>query len=509
MKKLISFLHVCLISLQSLPTEAMFGNEELELSLLHQNRASHTASSHNIGVSNSEFSTPLLISDYLTENDNEETGSPLHVKLLNSINEEDELSNCFTRTKVIISLFGFGAGIPLIAAASKAGDYYGSEILGDYLSGVGFLCAGLIATWMIWELMDFGKEAATSNNDTENNQQRSETRGQKTAKICTSVVLGCLSSAPEVYTAYKYNSAKWLAIVSLVYEAIPRTLGFHMFLQSFSLSFNCSRDRQMVEARKYHDFIRAKFIDYIKEKSIENLLNLLSEQHEVNDKVCILKSELGLDFDDMGAQSDYFFGGIPKKAVQIISLVFPLGGTIINSVLTYKGYKLLVDNPFFTIPMTCLSIIPIAILNGNATYLVFGGFFDKIFAICNSTLPSDYLNTFFPKTRIGFGIIGTLLASSASLSGIFIIIDNLSGTVIESMTYPLVSLSVTSSVTFGSFAIFATLSNFFQVYLKKNNTAAKQTLIFLKKIEDSKGRLQNASITEVREFLENWQRVED
>lgn len=423
-------------------------------------------------------------------------------------NISDESNGKFLAFKYISSLgIGFGAGIPLVGAALKAGAYYGSSGLGYYLASSTILCTGGIASWMIWDLIDNAQDVINGSRQPSDNSLVNHKRRIKGIVIgALSIILGGLSTAPEVYSAYKYNEIKEMAIVSFVYEIIPRTLGFYKFISSINSKIeNRGSSEETVikeEGREIIDLTKMYFLKLSKEKGTENIASLV-EQDTPNKVYSFLSTYAHQDLEEHEREilPQYYAKGVPRKVTQYSSLIFPIANACVNTVLTYKGYNLITDNLFLLVPLTTISVLPILVLNGYGTIEVSGGLFDKIYSARHGIASSDFFGTFYPKIKTMFIAGSIILATSASGSGIYIILDNLEGTFLSSTKYLFITLAITSSITFGSYAITSTLTNYGEVIVKHFRKSTSYVFNCLKKLENIKNRIVNYSTELIKEFI--------
>ncbi len=169
------------------------------------------------------------------------------------VEETPDLSNSYIRVfhqelnegisrssalKYIISfLGGLAPIIPQIAIARTMARDYQSELLGYIFIGAGVLTISAINTWLILELSEDTRRLIRSAKQTRTqSQEHLNWNCVKSFLIGgSSVILAILGSAPNVYLNYKYNDVKWFALITFVYDVIPKTVGFYKFFSLLEL----------------------------------------------------------------------------------------------------------------------------------------------------------------------------------------------------------------------------------------------------------------------------------
>lgn len=414
----------------------------------------------------------------------------------NTLNEE---SLC-EYMKFSAALCGLGAGVPYIGTSLKAGNYYGSRILGYYLTGSTFFLLGGVSAWSILGLME------TCHNQ-KNIFYESENCKIKIGKTLGSLALGVLSSIPPVYVAYKYNSIKEMAAISFIYEGLIRSFGFYKLISGIKdikgEVLNC------IESTTELKEIKTKALEVISLSKI-NFINRSSSlpimELQFFESPNEIYSYLNTSFEDnLKTQilPQYYAGGIPRKLAQCISMIFPIGGVFVNFILAYKGINILTDNTMILILLGSASVLPTFILDAYATKEVAGGIFDLVYQ-CKTIkdIPSsDYFGATYPKTKKIIILGSLIIASSSAAVSSYILLDNLEDTFLDSSKYFFLLLNTVTAIKFGTYGLATTFLDLGEVLLSKLKNGASYSYNCLRKLSDVSNLIQNSSFSSINSFL--------
>ncbi len=407
---------------------------------------------------------------------------------------EQDLENKCRSIKYLSSLLGFGAGVPYMASSLKAGEYYGSRILGYYFCTSTILFSGGISAWAIWELLE--------DCDIETSSTRCN---PKLGKALGSVVLGALSSIPQVYIAYKYNAVKEIAAVSFVYEGVIRALGFNKAIGGIKravLKCKTSPDLKIRE-NKALEVIETSQAGLIALRRYDLPLNEELQRLSVSKDIYSYLSDPLTLTDTNITLPQHYASGIPRRFVQYAALIFPTGGAFVNFILAYKGINLLIENHVAVSLLSVISISPTFILDSYATKKIAGSCFDVLYNIKNNQnrIDLDYFESFYPKTKKIMLASAFIFAASSTMASAYVALDNLEDTFLDSGKYFFMSLTAITAVKLGSFGIAQTLLNFGGAFLGKFKKSASYTYTCLKKLSALKERIRNTNPVVVHEFL--------
>jgi len=422
--------------------------------------------------------------------------------------KEDAETNIskFLAFKYVTSIFGgIGPCIPQVAISLKTGEYYGSSLLGYALAGAQFLTIEGITAWMIWELLDDAQKIVQDSRAHHSNSNTCNIKFVKGVGIgLFSFILGALSSTPDVYKTYKYNTIKELAIISFVYDTIPRTLGFYKLFSSLKLKINnlCKKEEiNKDKSMELVDLSKAYFLDKCRENGTTDTLEALKNCSTPKE----IYSYLSTGFEQNITQQtlpQYYGKGIPRKIFQYLALIFPIASASFNMVLAYNGYNLLIDNQPAMFLLSGVSVLPVFFLSSHVIMQASGSVFDKIYLRKFKIPSSDYFSTFHPKTRIAFIGTSLLLGTAASAGGFYVISDNLKDTFLNPVKYGFSTLGVVADLTFGSYTVYSTLTNFGGVIKKRYDKSASYILNCLKKLDDVRESIIHSSSDFVDSFVD-------
>ena len=472
--------------------------EEESRNILHYERLSIEEKPDGI-LSELDTSTRSLNNTWLS---NDPFSIANSYKLAFQNNYEEKISR-FLAIKCIASLIlGFGPSIPQIAIASAVGEYYGSNILGYFLTAATILTVEGITSWMIWELVDDTDKLIKKSKQNQDSSNFTFIRGIGIGIF--SLTLGILSSAPDVYKSYKYNDIKTLALISLIYDSIPRTLGFYKLISSIKCtSDNESEEQAAIRSRgkELIDLSKVYFLRQCKERGIDNTSISLKSYDSCTKIYTYLSSRF-----QPNRSEEILLGydrkSLPKKIFEYASLILPVASASFDMVLAYKGYSLLTHNQVLLSLMSTFSVLPTFIFSSYVITKASGSFFDKIHSHKTKFSSLSYFETFHPYMNRAFITASLVLGSSTSISGFYIISDNLEGTFLNPCKYLLAALGVASGMTFGTYTIYSSLVNFGEVK-KKYSEKSCYVLNCLKKLDDIRDFIDTSKLDPVRAFTED------
>lgn len=468
-------------------------------------------------VSLIDFNQPTLGDDGLIgldDQSDEETILTNRVSALSNFyvlafkEDVEEDNSKFLAFKYITSLVaGIGPIIPQIAIALRVGEYYDSPVLGYCLIGATILSIEGITAWLLCELIDDAYKLVKTTKQYQINSSVCNLQSIKEMGIgVVSLVLGALSSAPDVYKTYKYNDIKEFAIISFIYDTIPRTIGFYKFFSSLTslkskLNRACNNEESILEkkATSFIDFSKAYFINECRKNGAIDVCDTLKNYETSSEVYSSLVPDLSQNFME---ETSYAYGkGIPRTAVEYLALIFPLASATFNMVLAYRGYELLIDNPVAISLLSGFSVLPTFVLSSYVIKQAAGSLFDK-FYLCRSSVPlSDYFSVFHPKISAAFISTAFLLGTATSVSGFYLIADNMEDTFLKPVKYAFAALAVGTDLTFGSYTIYSTFTNFGEVIKAQCNKGASYALNCLKKLGEVRDSIINSSADAIANFV--------
>lgn len=429
--------------------------------------------------------------------------SQAYIAAFKDEHNSDGSSNFFI-LKGLISICGFGAGIPFIEGALDAGKFYGLPDLGYLFATATVLYSGGIAAWTIWELIENCESPRGGLSFYADRDLK-----YKLGKTGLSLALAALTSAPTVYLAYKFNTVKGLAIMSLCYECILRSLGFYKFITSLNrkkINTICEDQSNKKFCLEVVDLSKAYFLNLHHRLNASELALLLERYHNPRDLYLFLSSPSSHDqvplLSERQMMPYYFANGVPRKIAQYASLIFPSSGALVNSILAYKAFNLLTDNTAVLFILAGASVFPTFVLDSFATQEVAGGIFDGIYSLKYNVLPSEYFQAFHPKIKKAIIITAVILGVSSAGGGIYLLLDSLDNTFLGSTRYLFTALAAVTTVKFGAYAVTNTLMNFGTVITKKIKTSTSYTFDCLRKLGNLRNLIWESGQEQTQQFLD-------
>lgn len=419
----------------------------------------------------------------------------------------DDLSENFYKylaLKYVTSFVGgFGPCIPQMAIALSAGKYYGSSLLSYFLFGATMLYIEGITTWMILEFIEDAQKIVNASKPTHANFGFCSMKFIKAAGVgFSSLLLGAISSAPDVYRTYKYNKIKSLSIISFIYDTIPRTLGFYKLFSSLNFESIklCEEENPIkLKEKQFINLSKVYFLNKCKEKGVADVSLSLKNCTTLNEIYAYLSSNQSLNLSEETLLQYRKFKST-KEIIKYLILIFPLTSVSFNMILAYKGYNMLIDDQVLLILLSGFSVIPSFFLSKYVMMNACDNFFDKIYSYKFQIPSSNYFETFYPKINLSFISVSLLLGTSVTLSGFYVTCDNLENTPLKSAKYVFAILGGVTDMMFGSYAIYTTLINFAEV-IKKINKESSYILSCLKKLEDVYNSIKHSSLDLPEEFV--------
>lgn len=422
-------------------------------------------------------------------------------------NLEDRIS-CSEGFKYFICLVGgIGPFIPQIAISQSIADSYESELLGYALIATSALTIEAITSWMIWELIEDTKDLLKTIKQEQGNASLCNLKFLKNIAIGgSSAVLGVLSSTPDVYIKFKYNKIKEFALISLVYDSIPRIIGFYKLFSS--MKWNIIKKiwkEPSIDERRGTNIVnlsKAYFLQKCKTNGIESVRGSLSNYTTPHEIYSYLTSHIEPNFIDEDSPHA-FARGIPRKVIKCLAVIPPIASASFNIAMAYRGYNLIINNAPSSMILSVFSVIPAFLLSSYVTMEAAGDIFDKIY-LWRSPIPSsDYFASFYPKINVA--LIGTslVLAAFTSFSNFYIIANNLEDTILEPLKYIVAALAVGTDFTFGTFTIYSTFKRYAELICRKCSKGASYVINCSRKLSELSNSFINFSSNLLKSFVDD------
>jgi hypothetical protein len=258
----------------------------------------------------------------------------------------------------------------------------------------------------------------------------------------TSHVLGLVSSVPNTYIIYLYNTQKWFAGITFFYDYSLGTNGYLVVLKKVVAQKSktrcccccCCRKKKPEDLEvslPVHN--TQKFLTHhISHTTIPALLAMPIDErdqfitslyHKDNLRVeNYLESLLYLSDQPPLQTPDTWRKGHPKIVFISVLGLSAVVNLFHNGFCSYKTWKEIYNNPYFVIPMTIVSTVPIFLLEINATVVVGTSLYDSAFYLFSRTrLPPTLLHTLFPTTSIVMPFACIPLAAVSAYVGRYLV----------------------------------------------------------------------------------------
>jgi len=461
--------------------------------------------SQGTSISNSLGHTSNL-QEYQDENiDTNLTGGLSNSYVAAFQQERDEGISRSEAIKYFFSFVGsFGPVVPQIPIAMiMARQHFHSDVVGYMMIGTGIVSISTINTWMINELIDDTHRFFKGTDRPRSNTSIFSCNSLKNIGLGVSCIfLGCLGSAPSVFLNYKYNRSIPYALITFIYEAIPKIVGYYKFSSLLSVDstkrlFQSSNpdERKGVQVV---DLSQAFFLRKCNEKGIENVRMDLSHFSSPNEVYSYLSSG-EITIEELPPE---FARGIPKKIIKYSSIIFPLISSGFPSALAYGGYKLIFTDESVAGLFTALSVSPIFFLSSYAFMRVVGNIYDKFFS-CRLPIPSsDYLTNFHPKLNVAFKCTTLLISSVSAIVLYFLFMDNTDDMLADSIQYPIAITTVITGFVFDSFTINTSLKQHGEFMCRMVSKSAAYAIGCTKKLGKLASSFINFSSTLIKKFVD-------
>lgn len=374
-----------------------------------------------------------------------------------------------TALKYIISfLGGLVPIIPQIAIAQAMAENYHSEVLGYIFIGAGVLTVSTINTWLILELSEDTRRLIRSATQTKTQSQGCPNWNCVKSLLVggSSVFLAILGSAANVYLNYKYNDVKWFALITFVYDVIPKTVGFYKFFSLLDLDkfkgLCKKKDFDKQRAMQIIELSQAYFLEKCKRNGTESVREALLNCHSPREVYGYLISDAQPDL-TLDTSSQDFLKGIPRKATKYSSIFLPLVSSVFNFTLAFKGYNLIFDDDATVAVFSLLSVAPSFFISWYVIMQAVDNVFDRV-NLCTTKIPSNnFFATFHPKINATLFSGSLVLASMSSFVAYYLVTDNLKDTPLDPLKYPLAAFIMSTGFTFDVFSIFTSFKRYGEI----------------------------------------------
>ncbi|HQS84610.1 MAG TPA: hypothetical protein PLY23_06890 [Alphaproteobacteria bacterium] len=229
-------------------------------------------------------------------------------------------------------------------------------------------------------------------------------------------ILGVISSIPNTYIIYLYNTQKWFAGITFFLDYSLQTNGYLELFRKMKAhkskikGFFCRKmqSEDLERDPSFHN-TRKLLIRHLSHKTIPALLTMPSDERDRlvtliyhGDNFTVenyLESLLNLTFSTPLKTPDTWKDGYPRAAFISFLSISAIFNLVHNGFCSYKTWQAIYDDSYFVMPMTIVSTLPIFILEIKATIAVGYFLYNYIFyLISREPQPPSLLHVLYPKT---------------------------------------------------------------------------------------------------------------
>lgn len=417
-------------------------------------------------------------------------------------------------TKGISIVLGGLAGIPYFAVGRNAGG--NNEIMSWSVGLTNTVAISGIGSWSYFNLV--------KGLDPQSSEEKILIRKRKFTIPAhfASHALGLVVAVPTGYMAARYNTYKWLSLISFGTDYTLKTNGFLALLNHVtspdSLARKCFllKDKEESETEASVLDTQQLIINSLSKKAIPTLLimgdeereELIASLYQVNNQTVgnYLNSLLSLTYSGVTPLEtpETWKNGYPRTAFVIALSSSAFINIVHNSVCAYEAWGMLYDNPVFDVPMAALSTLPIFMLELNATIKSGRSLYDTVFHRVTGSSQPSLEHILYPKLMRVAPVVSLALAGVTAYVGRFMVEDILTDVLSEGIATFLTVGGVLGPFLFASYANYSLMKDLLLGYTQSCGTENKKKLALL--IQDVEKLIQVISVTkqeEMKKFLEN------
>lgn len=428
---------------------------------------------------------------------------------------EAQLNKILRRSiKGVSVVLGGLAGIPYFAVGRDAGG--DNEIVSWSVGLTNTVAISGIGSWSYFNLV--------KGLDPQSSEEKALLRKRKFTLPAhlASHALGLVVAVPTGYMAAKYNTYKWLALISFGTDYTLKTNGFLTLLNHITAPGSrikkCSllKDKEESETEASVLDTQQLIINHLSKKTIPTLLTMREEEREeliaslyqANNQTVenYLNSLLSLTYSGVSPLEtpETWKNGYPRTAFVSALSSSAFINIIHNSVCAYAAWGMLYDNPVFDVPMTALSTLPIFMLELNATIKTGRSLYDTVFYRVAGAPQPSLEHTLYPKLMRVAPVVSVALAGVTAYVGRFMVEDILTGVLPEGVATFLTVGGVLGPFLFASYANYSLMKDLLVGYTQSYGEEPKKKLALL--TQDVEKLTQVISVTkpaEMKKFLGN------
>lgn len=327
--------------------------------------------------------------------------------------------------------------------------------------------------------------------------------------------LGIVVAVPTGYMASRYNTYKWLSLISFGTDYTLKTNGFLTLLDYITLPglknnkyfLSNNREKKETEASILD---KQLLVNHLSKNTIPTLItmsdkereNLIASLYQTNNLTVedYLSSLLNLSYPSSSLikTPKTWKKGYPRIAFVSALSTSAFVNIIHNFICSYEAWGMLYDKSAFDLPMAALTVIPIFMLELHATIKTGHALYDTAFyRISKKPQPSlEYL--LYPKLMKAVPMLSIALAGVTAYVGRFMVDDILQDVLPQELAIFLTVGGIAGPFLFASYANYSLMKDLLLSYTRNYGEDPKKKLSLL--IQDIEKFIQLIELTKPEEF---------
>lgn len=417
-------------------------------------------------------------------------------------------------TKGVSVLLGSLSGIPYFAVGRDAG---GENAIVSWGIGItNTIATSGIGSWSYFNLL--------KSLDPQSSEEKALLQKRKFLLPAHfgSHALGLVVAVPTGYMAARYNTYKWLALISFGADYSLKTNGFLTLLRHITSPDNRIKKCFLGEDKEENEIevsvldTQQLLISHLTKKTIPALItmhdeereDLLASLYQTNNRTVenYLNSLLSLTFSGSSTleTSETWKKGYPRTAFVSALSTSAFINVIHNAVCAYSAWSMLYNSVVFSVPMAALSTIPIFMLELNATVKTGHALYDTVFYRVSRKSQPSLEHSLYPKLMRAAPLFSIALAGVTAYVGRFMVQDILQDVLPQEYATFLTVGGVIGPFLFASYANYSLIKDLLLSYARSYGKASKRKLALL--TQDIEKLIQVIKLTkpeEMSNFLKN------
>lgn len=251
--------------------------------------------------------------------------------------------------------------------------------------------------------------------------------------------LGLVSAVPTAYLAARFNTKKWLAVISYGLEYSLKTNGFLTLFTNILPKEDQVQNSLLTGAQVPKKFsfseIQPLLANHLLKKTIPSIIAMQNQERDQlisllyqKDNLTVenyLNSLLSLSPVNQALQEtpDTWKKSYPRTAFVGVLSISALINVVHNFHCAYGAWRMLYDYPPFIVPMAALSIVPTFILELHATNKTGHAFYDSAIDCMAGTSSPTLAQSLYPKFMKALPVVCLSLAGVTAYVGRYMVLE--------------------------------------------------------------------------------------